>query len=123
MYGIREYSRDDVRETTVYGLIDPRTGEIRYVGHTVNLKQRLSFHMSQPASIAMRGWIGELKAAKLKPTPVILEKTTAFYAFKVELKWINTLHEAGAPLLNHMSLWNQPDYRAITEWRWGDNKR
>ena len=37
---------------TVYGLIDPREGSVFYIGVTTNLRNRISGHMTDPASSA-----------------------------------------------------------------------
>ena len=54
----------------IYGLIDPRNGELRYVGQTVRLPQ---LRLSQHLSIAKKGaksynyfWLRQLLAEGLK---------------------------------------------------------
>lgn len=59
---------------TVYGLTDPRNGEIRYVGQTVQtLPKRLHGHLGKPMS-TVGPWIAELKADGLKPLIVALRE-------------------------------------------------
>ena len=57
---------------TIYALIDPRTGGVRYVGQTIKpLSSRLVGHMreaqQQPASSLKTHWIAELVSYSLKP--------------------------------------------------------
>ncbi|MFT3866788.1 MAG: hypothetical protein QM729_21205 [Solirubrobacterales bacterium] len=55
----------------LYGLHDPRTGNLRYIGKTVySLPQRLASHIklaSRTPSRKVCSWIIELKALGLKP--------------------------------------------------------
>ena len=51
----------------IYSLSDPRTGEIRYVGKTVNLKRRLYGHLYDDEKTHKSAWIKSLKRLGLKP--------------------------------------------------------
>jgi group I intron endonuclease len=65
-----------MRNTKIYGLLDPRTNEVRYVGKTIQtLEARLRKHISdKPKSNTYRfNWINQLKELNLKPTILILE--------------------------------------------------
>lgn len=44
----------------IYTLIDPRNGEVRYVGATIEPKRRLQSHKSEPPNEDMKMWIDEL---------------------------------------------------------------
>lgn len=44
----------------IYGLCEPNTGEIRYVGQSTDPRARLANHMSGSASAAVRDWLDEL---------------------------------------------------------------
>lgn len=59
----------DVRphEVWIYGLVDPRTDKLRYVGRTSSLAARIAQHRGPQASKRVRKWIAELHALGLKP--------------------------------------------------------
>lgn len=90
----------------IYTLADPRTNEVRYVGKTFNLKQRLYGHMH------FRGcwqrnknscWIQSLKSNGLKPVIEVLETfpendVSGFES--AEQFWIQTLRFYGCRLTN-----------------------
>lgn len=52
----------------VYGLCEPSTGDIRYVGKTSDMNRRLHSHLSESASIHVRDWV-----AGLERLPVVAE--------------------------------------------------
>jgi len=52
----------------VYALVDPRTGDVRYVGQTIkDLSARLRLHRSIPVNTGMAAWLAEMDAAGLEP--------------------------------------------------------
>ncbi len=75
----------------IYGLTDPRTDKVRYVGKTVTTtKQRLAGHISETrAGRASRknAWIAGLLDAGLKPGIVVL--ATVDDGRKAEEEWIS----------------------------------
>lgn len=70
----------------IYTLTDPNTGEVRYVGCTINPKTRLSGHLSDLThNPAKTDWIKQLKASKLKPIfKIELTSQDLFTAIKQE---------------------------------------
>lgn len=59
----------------IYGLIDPRTDAIRYVGKTARLKERLYEHQNGVKKMGHCGdWIQQLLEMNLKPEWTILEE-------------------------------------------------
>ena len=74
----------------IYGLRCPIINEIRYVGATKNIKNRMHAHLSQPKSKigGKWDWINELKAQKLKPSVEILETTEFNKWEELEKYWI-----------------------------------
>jgi hypothetical protein len=85
----------------VYGLVDPRTSELRYVGITCRLP-RVRF--LQHLSMARNGdhtyrsrWIRELLALDLNPEMIIIEETTDRSR---ECYWIERYRTDGARLTN-----------------------
>jgi hypothetical protein len=60
---------------TVYGLVDPRTEQVRYIGATIQtLSVRLAGHLSSGAAWRARHWVEELKTAGHAPTIVALQE-------------------------------------------------
>ena len=74
----------------VYGLIDPRDHQVRYVGQTQQLEQRYLSHCSG-GSTCTAEWVRSL--APLKPVLVLLAEVehswyNAYPATESETKWI-----------------------------------
>lgn len=90
--------------TYIYGLKDPRTGEIRYVGKANNPQRRLTYHLcdSQLSPKTHRNyWLRSLRAIGLKPSLVILETLAHGECWKsAEKRWIRHFLDAGAKLTN-----------------------
>jgi len=88
---------------TIYGLVDPRTGGVRYVGQTVKpLAVRLAGHMAAPAP-RVKSWIAELAVEGRVPDIVpIREDVPAEELDEAERAEIRTYAESG-DLLNTAS--------------------
>lgn len=86
----------------IYGLIDPRTDCLRYVGKTTNLAKRLSKHCNpQRSDRSHRGcWLRGIKNIGLRPSMVVLEEVEDRDTTLVECFWIASLRAAGADLVN-----------------------
>lgn len=91
----------------IYGLVDPTTNEIRYIGlsrtPTRRLHQHCSFARKPNSRMAASEWIAELLARQLIPALITLEEYSAEWrseARDVEIQWINHYWNEGAPLLN-----------------------
>lgn len=87
----------------IYALKDPRNGAVRYIGWTVNAKQRFRDHLK--ASRLVHGtwrdnWLKSLAAVGLKPTLEILEIGQGSGWNISERKWINHFKALGAKLTN-----------------------
>lgn len=62
---------------TIYGLVDPRTGEVRYVGQTTKpIEVRLAGHLAAPAPL-VRAWIEGLAVEGCLPQIVPLREGVA----------------------------------------------
>lgn len=57
----------------IYGLFDPRDGELRYIGKSINPKQRLTNHLNDKSITWRTNWLKELKRLNLKPLLYIFE--------------------------------------------------
>lgn len=86
----------------IYGLIDPRTECLRYVGKTTDLRKRFLRHCNPRRSDrSHRGcWLRGLRNLGLQPTMVVLEEIDEATTALVECFWISSLRAAGADLVN-----------------------
>lgn len=86
----------------IYGLVDPRSGCLRYVGQTKNLKERFWGHtgMASVSRHRCAAWIRGLRKLGLKPVLEVLEEVSTEQANDAERFWIASLRAAGASLLN-----------------------
>lgn len=87
----------------IYGLVDPRTDEIRYVGQSVNPTHRLGQHIYEAEDIrggAKRRWILDLLANGIRPSLRILAGVRKARADIAEKRWINRCAADGHRLLN-----------------------
>lgn len=91
----------------IYGLYDPRTGELRYVGKThQTLQMRLKRHMDDArrpakASRHVYRWIGMLQRYNAMPVIRVIEVTDQEHWEERERYWIKHYRESGARLCNH----------------------
>ena len=93
------------RPVYIYGLCDPGSATIRYVGKTVNPKSRLAQHLYKKRQTVYgmnpcAAWIDELKRSEKRPDLIILEETTEEEWEQKEREWIKTLIDQGSELLN-----------------------
>lgn len=90
---------------TIYGLCDPATGELRYVGKTrYEPERRLTYHMTRchRERVASANWMRTLKARGCRPIVVDLERVSLKADWGArERFWIAHCREAGFRLLNH----------------------
>lgn len=88
----------------IYGLKDPRTDEIRYIGKTNDCAIRLHYHRThcKTGRTHKDNWLVGLKTAGYEPDMVILEETeTDAQAYEREQHWIAYGREQGWKLTNH----------------------
>lgn len=89
--------------TYIYGLKDPNTSEIRYIGKSDNPKARFQNHMALSRADVNRHkkhWIAGLIANKQRPQLVILEKVSDKQWEDRERWWIQYGRAEGWPLTN-----------------------
>jgi hypothetical protein len=89
--------------THIYGLVDPRTQEIRYIGKSIRPKERLMNHCNEPPSNCHRShWIQELKRLGIKPDMIFLESVSGEWPWQESEKWwIKHGRDNGWPLTNN----------------------
>ena len=87
----------------VYGLIDPPSSTIYYIGVAEDIEQRAVSHFraSDVSNLAKNRWIAGLKRQGLEPIVVVLEYSEdRNVIFEAETQWIQTGIRLGWPLLN-----------------------
>lgn len=89
-------------KTYIYGLVDPRTNQIRYIGKSDRPKERLTQHLSKsPKQRTYKSnWINELLKLGLTPVLTILEEVINRDWGKAEQEWIDKGKQRGWPLTN-----------------------
>ena len=86
----------------IYGLIDPNTAEVRYIGKSIRPKERLTNHMNDVSNCHRSHWLQSLKSKGLKPEMVILEEMDGESDWQSsERKWIQYGRDANWPLTNN----------------------
>lgn len=77
--------------TFIYGLVDPRTGHVRYVGKSHNPKNRLQNHLT-PRQLKSKShknsWLRGLLDSGYKPRLVLLEEVNESKWQEAERRWI-----------------------------------
>ena len=85
----------------IYGLVDPISNEIRYVGKSVDPEGRLEQHIKDQSHVYRTYWIRSLLKRGLKPTCIILERVEPSNDWEAsERYWIAYGHEQGWRLTN-----------------------
>lgn len=84
----------------IYGLIDPRNGEIKYVGKTNNIKKRIREHIRDEENNLKYAWIKSLKKINLEPEVLVLEETNIEHSNFWEIFWISQCKTWGFELKN-----------------------
>jgi hypothetical protein len=97
----------------VYGLIDPRTRELRYIGQTRSVHSRRKAHRHGNNGAQVGVWERELKTQGLEPEMVVLQDNLMRDEInQVEADWIARMLQDGAQLLNVLAgaggLWLHP---------------
>lgn len=111
------------RVAYVYGLVDPRTELVRYVGCTFWPTQRLSSHVRAgkrtlatggDSPVRVNVWLAELLAAGLRPRLTVLQavRHQIFLPYKQEQQWIGRLRGAG-----HLLNMPTSERRRVNRWR------
>src|ERR1700732_4506287 len=92
-----------MKTTFIYALIDPRNGDIFYVGKSDVPRRRLKSHLfctRREHNSRLFNRIEEIKARKQRPTLAILEKCDIAKWQSRERFWIKSVKLGGVELLN-----------------------
>lgn len=85
----------------IYGLIDPFTFKIRYIGKSIRPKERLSNQCNEKSKTYRSNWIQSILSKGKKPIQVILETLNETDDWqKAERKWIYVARKYGWDLVN-----------------------
>lgn len=84
----------------IYSLADPMDGLVKYIGVTINPKQRLQSHACAKGSTLKEQWISSLSSNNLKPVMEILETVSSENAESREEYWIWQFKVWGFPITN-----------------------
>lgn len=87
------------RLRSVYGLVDPRSGTVRYVGQARDPAARLEGHLESP-SRRVGEWVAELAAEGLVPEVRVLDVVPEEVVMGREQEWISGFNRTGPELLN-----------------------
>lgn len=86
----------------IYALVDPETGDIRYIGKSIRPAERLQNHMNEVSNCHRSHWLQSLKAFGLRPSMLILERIVGEWPWQhSERAWIAYGRANGWPLTNN----------------------
>lgn len=92
-------------KNVIYGLVDPRTNQLKYIGFAINPQERYLEHMkprSRKAHTHKNHWLNQLVEQGLKPEQIILEVLSeASMLPEAEQFWIEYFKSLGCNLTNH----------------------
>jgi hypothetical protein len=94
---------EDIKPVYIYGLVDPETTAIRYIGKSIHPEQRLRNHINEKYPCHRRNWIDSLKKKGLEPGLICLvelkgESANDWQAW--ERMYIAMARRDGWPLVN-----------------------
>ncbi len=84
----------------IYGLCDPITKQLRYVGKTINPDRRLKDHLRNKKRNHLSCWIGSLLKQDKHPEIFVIEKIDSSEWQEAERFWISYFRYIGADLVN-----------------------
>lgn len=88
-------------DVSIYGLFDPETGALRYIGQTLRLRERYENHCNEKTNTHRSHWIQALRRKGLRPIPCVLEWLPDGSGWAdVERAWIAAARAAGCRLVN-----------------------
>lgn len=86
--------------TFIYGLTDPRTQQLRYVGKANNPNHRYKGHLAEISRTYKSNWVASLRNQNKVPEMVILEEVPKTEWEEAEIWWIAYAKSLGAKLTN-----------------------
>ena len=119
------------KPVSIYALVDPVTGEPRYVGLTRYLKKRMQNHLYRSHNKHLDRWIKILKAQNTEPRAVVLCVVDERDCDKWERRWIRRMRQRGFNLMNYtdggeraysVSLETRAKLSALAKRRWAEDR-
>lgn len=93
-----------MRPVFIYGLADPETGAVRYIGKSIRPVERVRDHMNERSNCHRSHWLQSLKRRGLWPVLVIFERIIGGWPWQhSERYWIARGRRLGWPLTNNTS--------------------
>lgn len=91
-----------LRMNAIYALVDPRDGQVRYVGRTVDPDKRLEEHWSSktPLGTDKEAWLWALYEAERFPTMFVIDEVPDHAAKGHEHVWMARMLRASESLVN-----------------------
>ncbi len=85
----------------IYGLMDPDSGAVRYIGKSVRPVERLGNHMNERSKCHRSNWLQSLRAQGKRPDLVLFEQIEGDWPWQEsERYWIARGRAEGWPLTN-----------------------
>ena len=84
----------------IYGVVDPRNQELRYVGKTVKYADRCQEHIKSKGNTHRERWFTTLRNCNVRPEFFILEETSLEEWRESEAFWIGYFKSLGCRLVN-----------------------
>jgi len=84
------YAKRGLKPVFIYGLTDPESGDIRYIGKSIRPNERLRNHINEKPSNCHRShWIQSLRSKGLEPGMVLIEEIVGAWPWqRSEQYWI-----------------------------------
>ena len=86
--------------SVIYGLVDPRTMALRYVGKSEAPAHRMRQHLKDESKNHRVNWIKRLLSEGVQPMPILILVCPSCLAGEMETKVIRMLKAKGADLVN-----------------------
>ncbi len=96
----RSAQKEEMSTTFIYGLCEPDTGYLRYVGKSNDPKKRFANHLCPIDKSHRTSWIKNLKTRGLRPEMFIIEEIDRSSWEEAERFWICYFKAIGCPLIN-----------------------